>query len=245
MQRFTSAEVEELTRRFMQSDAKEIIGWAVDTFGERVSLASSFGAEDMVLIDMIAGVSRSPRIFVLDTGRLHQETYDIISSARSRYGIEFEFYFPKSEPIEQLLRAKGPNSFYDSVENRKECCFTRKVEPLSRALSTVDAWITGLRREQSVTRAELRKIEIDEIHGGIAKINPLADWSEDDIWSYIRANDVPYNSLHDKGFPSIGCAPCTRAILPGEDLRAGRWWWESPEHKECGLHIKGGKVVRR
>jgi phosphoadenosine phosphosulfate reductase len=243
--RFTSAEVEELNLQFMHTDAKEIIRWAVDRFGESVSLASSFAAEDMVLVDMLAGITKSPRVFLLDTGRLHQETYDVISRARSRYGIEFEFYFPRSEMVEQLLRAKGPNSFYESVENRKECCFARKVEPLNRALSTVDAWITGLRRDQSVTREELRNFEIDEGHDGILKINPLADWTEADIWNYVRANGVPYNSLHDKGFPSIGCAPCTRAIEPGEDVRAGRWWWESPEHKECGLHIRDGKVVRR
>lgn len=241
----SALDASELNQSFVNSKAWDIIRWALETFTERVSLASSFGAEDMVLVDILAGLSKSPRIFVLDTGRLHQETYDVISRARSKYGIEFEFYFPQAEAVEQLLRAKGPNSFYDSVENRKKCCFVRKVEPLGRALSTVDAWITGLRRGQSITRTELDIFEIDESHGGILKINPLLGWSEEDVWNYIRSNDVPYNALHERGFPSIGCEPCTRAIQTGEDLRAGRWWWESPEHKECGLHIKDGKVVRR
>jgi phosphoadenosine phosphosulfate reductase len=140
--------------------------------------------------------------------------------------------------VERLLSIKGPNSFYQSVENRKECCYIRKVEPLNRALSTVDAWITGLRRSQSVTRSSIATAEIYDSHNGILKINPLVDWSEEDVWRYIHENKVPYHQLHDKGFPSIGCAPCTRAIQPGEDIRAGRWWWEDPEHKECGLHIK-------
>ncbi|MHB0912739.1 MAG: phosphoadenylyl-sulfate reductase [Armatimonadota bacterium] len=234
-----------INRSLADAEAVDVIRWAVETFGDRVSLASSFGAEDMVLVDMLARVAKNPRVFVLDTGRLHQETYDVIAQARARYGIDFEVYFPQTEAVEKLTRSKGPNSFYDSTEDRKECCFARKVEPLSRALSTVDAWVTGLRRGQSVTRTGLDTVEIDEGHGGILKINPLLDWSEEDVWNYIRSNDVPYNALHDKGFPSIGCAPCTRAVQPGEDLRAGRWWWESPEHKECGLHIKDGKVVRR
>ena len=245
MKFYSSEDVVDLNRRFADSTAQEIVQWAVDSFGTNVTLASSFGAEDVVLVDILAKLAQKPRIFILDTGRLHQETYDVIEKVRAKYGIEFEFYFPKTGDAEELLRAKGPNSFYDSVENRKECCYIRKVEPLNRALSTADAWITGLRRGQSVTRTGLDVVEIDAGHGGILKINPLINWSEQDVWDYIKANDVPYNALHDKGFPSIGCAPCTRAISPGEDLRAGRWWWESPEHKECGLHIKDGKVVRR
>ena len=208
-------------------------------FGPRAALASSFGAEDMVLVDMLAEIDRLARIFFLDTGRLHQETYDLMDRALACYGIKLEVYFPKAESVERLVRTKGPNSFYRSVEDRKECCRIRKVEPLQRALSTVDAWITGLRRAQSPTRAELRTVEIDETHGGILKINPLACWTEEDVWRYIRANNVPYHKLHDQGYPSIGCVPCTRAIEPGEDIRAGRWWWEKPEHKECGLHGTG------
>lgn len=238
MKRFSADEVREINRRLKQADAYDVVRWAVGTFGDRVSLASSFGAEDVVLLDMMAKATANPRIFVLDTGRLHQETYDVIGRARAKYGINFEVYFPETKAVERLLRAKGPNSLYDSVENRMECCSLRKVEPLSRALSTVDAWITGLRRGQSVTRMDMEAVETDEAHGGILKINPLANWGEDDIWDYIKANGVPYNELHDHGFSSIGCAPCTRAIQPGEDVRAGRWWWESPETRECGLHTK-------
>lgn len=241
----TTLEINELNETLSGLDAQDILRWAVDWFRDGLVLASSFGAEDMALIDMLCGITRSPRVFLLDTGRLRQETYDLIALARRKYGIDFEVYFPQTEGVERLLRTAGPNSFYDSVENRRECCRIRKVEPLARALSTADAWITGLRRDQSVTRSGLAVVELDETHGGIAKINPLIDWSEQEVWDHIRANDVPYNALHDRGFPSIGCAPCTRAIEPGEDLRAGRWWWESPEHKECGLHIRDGKVVRR
>ena len=222
------------------AEPEQVLRSAIETYGDRVSLACSFGAEDMVLMDMLCRITDSPRIFFLDTGRLHQETYDLMAVAMQRYGISFEAYFPETDALEALIRAKGPNSFYDSVEDRKECCRIRKVEPLARALTGLDAWITGLRRSQSVTRLDMQTVETDEAHGGILKINPLADWSEEDVWDYIRTNAVPYNALHDKGFPSIGCAPCTRAIEVGEDLRAGRWWWELPEHKECGLHRRAG-----
>jgi len=242
--RLTSEEVSRLNQEFIDAAPQDILRWAEERFGERLSLSSSFGAEDVVLIDMLSKITRKPRVFILDTGRLHQETYDVIEQARAKYGINFEFYFPQTDAVERLHRVKGPNSFFDSIDNRKECCFIRKVEPLSRALSSVDAWITGLRRSQSVTRTGLQPVEIDEAHGGILKINPLVNWSEEEVWDYIRSNGAPYNALHDKGFPSIGCASCTRAVLPGEDLRAGRWWWESPEHKECGLHIIDGKAVR-
>lgn len=231
--------------RFRRATPQEVLEWAVNQFGDRMTLASSFGAEDVVLIDILSKITASPRIFFLDTGRLHQETYDVLERVRSRYGIKVEIFFPETKAVEKLVREKGPNSFYNSVEDRKECCRVRKVEPLSRALAGVDAWITGLRRSQSATRLDLCKIELDEAHGGILKINPLVDWSEEDVWHYIREHDVPYNLLHDRGFPSIGCAPCTRAVLPGEDIRAGRWWWELPEHKECGLHIKDGEVTKR
>ncbi|MCL5105621.1 MAG: phosphoadenylyl-sulfate reductase [Armatimonadetes bacterium] len=242
--RLSSQEVRELNEALIRSAASEVISWAVRRFGDRVTLASSFGAEDVALIDILSKATASPRVFFLDTGRLHQQTYDLVDRVRAKYEIDIEVYFPQTEPIERLTRTKGTNSFYESVDNRKECCRIRKVEPLSRALTGVDAWITGLRRSQSLTRTALDKVEIDDAHGGILKINPLADWTEGDVWDYIRANAVPYNELHDQGFPSIGCAPCTRAVQPGEDLRAGRWWWESPEHKECGLHIKDGEVIR-
>jgi len=242
---FSSDEVYDIDRRLSDLSAHEIVSWATSELGDRVTLASSFGAEDVVLIDMLAKATDTPRVFFLDTGRLHQETYDVVDRIRNRYGIEIETYTPNTNAAQSLLRTKGPNSFYESIDNRKECCHIRKVEPLSRALSNVDAWITGLRRSQSVTRSELPIVDIDNSHGGVLKINPLANWPEEAVWSYIKTNDVPYNTLHDIGFPSIGCAPCTRAIEAGEDVRAGRWWWESPEHKECGLHIINGKVERR
>ncbi|MDO8682203.1 MAG: phosphoadenylyl-sulfate reductase [Armatimonadota bacterium] len=227
-----------INEELSNATAQEVVVWAVKEFGSKIALASSFGAEDVALIDMLCEATDSPRVFFLDTGRLHQETYDVVERIRDRYGLSFEVYFPQTNAVENLMQEKGPNSFYNSIENRRECCHIRKVEPLDRALSGLDAWITGLRREQSTTRGELAKVELDESHGGILKINPLMDWTEEDVWAYIRSRRIPYNKLHDQGFPSIGCAPCTRAVKPGEDLRAGRWWWESPEHKECGLHIK-------
>ncbi len=217
---------------------QEVLKWALEEFGNDVSLACSFGAEDVVLVDMLAKLTPNPRIFVLDTGRLHQETYDVMDLCRARYNTRFEIFTPDGTDLQSLLSEKGPNSFFASISNRKECCHIRKVEPLKRALVGHRAWITGLRREQSVTRKHLPKVEIDLEHGGIKKISPLADWSELQVWNYIKVNQVPYNALHDSGFPSIGCAPCTRAVKPGEDIRAGRWWWESPEHKECGLHSR-------
>lgn len=216
--------------------AEEVLKWAFRIFSDRVAIASSFGTEDMVLIDMAAKLNPSVRIFTIDTGRLPQETYDLIEDTIKKYGISIEAYFPDTDKTERLLREHGPNLFYESVELRQLCCHVRKVEPLKRALRSLDAWICGLRREQSVTRKDVRKVEIDEANGGIVKINPLAEWSNDEVWEYIRNYGVPYNKLHDEGYPSIGCAPCTRAVAPGEDIRAGRWWWENPEDKECGLH---------
>ncbi|WP_309715723.1 phosphoadenylyl-sulfate reductase [Armatimonas sp.] len=217
-------------------DAPTLLSEAVRHLGEGLKLACSFGAEDVVLLDLIAQAKLPLSVFVLDTGRLHQETYALWEQLNQRYSIKIVAYTPQTEPLQQLLQLKGPGSFYHSVENRRECCHLRKVEPLSRALAEAKGWVTGQRREQSVTRASLQKLEIDAAHGGIAKLNPLADWSEARVWEYIKAHQVPYNKLHDQGFPSIGCAPCTRAIEPGENLRAGRWWWENPEQKECGLH---------
>lgn len=231
-------DVSALAERFEPESPEALLAWAISTMGDEVTLACSFGAEDMVLVDMLAKIAPTARIFVLDTGRLHAETYEVMERARQKYGIEFEVYYPRTEGVENLLRTKGPLSFYRSIEDRKECCGIRKVEPLRRALSGRKGWITGLRRAQAVTRTTLAKVEADADHGGILKLNPLADWSEEQVWAYLREHRVPYNALHDQGFPSIGCAPCTRAIQPGEDVRAGRWWWESPEHKECGLHAR-------
>lgn len=203
-----------------------------------ITLANSLGAEDMVLMDLVCKNQLDISIFILDTGRLHEETYDLLARAQAHYGKAIDVYFPEAEPVEQYVKLHGINGFRESIDNRKGCCGIRKIQPLKRALSNVEAWITGLRREQSTTRAEVATLEWDEAFG-IQKINPLVDWSEDDVWAYIQANDVPYNVLHDQHFPSIGCAPCTRAIAAGEDVRAGRWWWENPEFKECGLHPAG------
>jgi len=218
-----------------------ILQWALERWHPRVALACSFGAEDVVLVDMLAALRPDARVFMLDTARLHDEVYDVAERIRKRYGLTIEIYFPDAEAVEALARESGFYSFRDSIEARKQCCRVRKIEPLRRALSGLDAWITGLRREQSTTRTAVGKVELDQANGGIAKLNPLADWSEQQVWAYIAEHEVPYNALHDRGFPSIGCAPCTRAIAPGEDVRAGRWWWELPELKECGLHPAGLK----
>jgi phosphoadenosine phosphosulfate reductase len=231
------SEIEELGLKAEDQTAEEVLGWATEKYFPRIALASSFSAEDVVVIDIISRLGRKPGIFALDTGRLHQETYDVIDAVRDRYqDLEIGFYFPKAEDAERMLATDGPNLFYSSLEKRKLCCTVRKVEPLKRALSTLDAWVTGLRREQAVSRTELAKVEVDEANGSIVKINPLADWSSDDVWRYVRENDLPYNSLYDQGFTSIGCAPCTRPTRPGLGSRSGRWWWEDPATKECGLH---------
>jgi len=232
----TLQEIETLAPQVGAMSAEQVVGWAVGRFGHRMVLASSFGAEDVVLIDLLMRVDPTARVITLDTGRLPQETYNVIDAVRERYGVRIAVFFPRAEAVQAMVAAEGPNLFYRSIENRKRCCEIRKTEPLGRALSGLDAWMTGLRRDQNVTRAVVDKLEWDEGHG-LAKLNPLADWSWDDVWRYIRAHNVPYNALHDRGFPSIGCAPCTRAVQPGEDLRAGRWWWEHPETKECGLHV--------
>jgi len=218
--------------------AGELLAWAYQTFGDRVAFASSFGAEDVVVLDHIAKYAPKLRVFTLDTGRLHEETYDVMERVRAKYGLSIEVTFPDQAKVEALERAKGFYSMRVSIENRKECCNIRKVEPLKRVLSTVDAWITGLRREQAVTRTDTPKAEVDQGFGGIIKLNPIIEWSEPEVWAYIKQHEVPYNALHDRSFPSIGCSPCTRAIAAGEDVRAGRWWWENPEQKECGLHVK-------
>lgn len=205
--------------------------------------ASSLAAEDMVLTDLILRKQLNIGIFSLETGRLHAETLAMLDRIKTHYGSEIALFKPDPAAVENYVAHHGLNAFYDSVEMRKECCRIRKVEPLNLALANKKAWITGQRRAQSSTRAELALQEDDAAHG-MQKFNPLTDWSEDDVWHYIRSNNVPYNALHDKGYPSIGCEPCTRAIQPGEDVRAGRWWWENPESKECGLHVVDGKLIR-
>ncbi|MGV8894798.1 MAG: phosphoadenylyl-sulfate reductase [Burkholderiaceae bacterium] len=205
--------------------------------------ASSLAAEDMVLTDLILRAKLPIGIFTLETGRLHAETLNVIDRIKETYGYDVALFRPEPAAVEAYVQQKGLNAFYESIDLRKECCHIRKIEPLGRALTGKKAWVTGQRRSQSSTRAALDVQEQDDAHG-MDKFNPLADWSEQDVWHYIRSNNVPYNALHDKGYPSIGCEPCTRAIQPGEDVRAGRWWWENPDTKECGLHVVDGKLIR-
>jgi len=220
---------------------QELLGWVLKTFGrEHIAIASSLGAEDQVLTDMALAVDPAFPVFTLDTGRLPQETYDLIERTMKKYRMRFEILFPDRAAVERMEGEKGPNLFYESVENRKLCCGVRKVESLKRKLGTLKAWVCGLRRAQAVTRGGVEQVDWDAAFG-IYKISPLAAWSEEEVWSYIKEHQVPYNALHDKGYSSIGCGPCTRAIKPGEDVRAGRWWWEAPEHKECGLHKRPQK----
>ena len=207
------------------------------------SLASSLGAEDMVLTDLICKHAPAIDIFTLDTGRLPEETYRLVQLIRSHYGRTLTAYFPRAEAVQQYLQQHGPNAFYESVELRKACCHMRKVEPLRRALEGKKAWVTGMRRQQSLNRKDIPLAEWDEEHR-LHKFNPLAGWTRDEVWEYIRSFNVPYNALHDKGYASIGCAPCTRALAAGEDERAGRWWWEEEVAKECGLHPKQAAVAQ-
>lgn len=220
-----------------KKSAEEILKWALGNFGSKIALASSFQCEESVLIDMLHKTAgKNFRVFTLDTGRMNEETYEVMDRVRGKYGIKIESQFPDREAVEKLERENGFYSFRESVENRKECCNIRKVVPLNRALAGLDAWITGLRAEQSVTRAGTPKVEMDVPRKGIVKLNPLADWTTARVWDYIKANKVPYNKLHDLGYPSIGCSPCTRAVKEGESVRSGRWWWENPDNKECGIH---------
>ena len=218
------------------ASAEETLAWVEQRFGATAAIASSFGLEDVVLLELASKHAPSVKVFTLDTGRLPVETYELIEKLRSRYNLTVETYFPKTSALEELVTKKGTFSFRDSVENRKECCGIRKVEPLSRALAGRAAWVTGLRREQSPTRASVERVEKDEAHGGIWKVNPLAAWTEAQCLEFVKEHHVPINALHKQGYPSIGCAPCTRAVKAGEGVRAGRWWWESPDHKECGIH---------
>jgi phosphoadenosine phosphosulfate reductase len=220
-----------------QLSPQEILTWTIKNFGSQVALSCSFGApEGLAVLDMMHRIDPRSRVFVLDTGRLPQATHDLVDRVRERYDKRVEVILPRAEDVEAMVRARGMNLFYESVENRLLCCRVRKVEPLRRHLAGLDAWVTGLRREQNVTRVGTPKVEIDEAHGGMLKINPIADWSHEQVMAYARAHDVPLNRLHEQGYPSVGCDPCSRAIAPGEDARAGRWWWERPESRECGIH---------
>ena len=219
-----------------EMQALDVIRWAIEAFGSRIAVASSFSMEDIAVIDMAVQVDKNIRVFAIDTGRLNEETYDCAEAVRLRYNLTIEWVFPRTERVESLVRERGLYSFRNSIDARRECCGIRKVEPLTRALLGLRAWITGMRREQGITRSALEKMETDTSHGGILKINPLADWSLDKVKAYALEHDLPVNRLQGHGYVSIGCASCTRSINSGEDVRAGRWWWEDPEHKECGLH---------
>jgi thioredoxin-dependent adenylylsulfate APS reductase len=218
--------------------AEEILVWGIKNFHPRIALSCSFGApEGLVLLDMMHRIEPASRVFVLDTGRLPQATYDLMDRVRDRYGKTLEVVFPRAQAVESMVREHGMNLFYESVEKRQLCCRVRKVEPLRRYLSEVDAWVSGLRRDQNVTRSDTAKVEVDLAHGGIVKLNPLADWEAEEVWHYVRQHDVPTNRLHKEGYPSVGCDPCSRAIEAGDDPRAGRWWWENADTKECGIHV--------
>jgi phosphoadenosine phosphosulfate reductase len=232
----TEPDIAAAARELQNQSAADVLRWGLGRFGRQLAIASSFSIEDNVVIDLAHKVDPNVRVFALDTGRLPEETYQTADRVRDKYNIEIEWLFPDHVAVEALLRKKGLYSFMESLDNRHECCGIRKVEPLGRILAGLDAWVTGLRRDQSVTRADTGPVEFDQGHGGIAKLNPIISWSDAELWAYADAQRVPIHPLHKKGFPSIGCGPCTRAIKPGEHPRAGRWWWENPESKECGLH---------
>ena len=225
-----------LTRLNGTTEPLEILQKGLALIDGPVALACSFSIEDIVLIDLLQKIDRKVRIFAIDTGRLNEETLEIAETIRLRYDIEINWYFPEHAAVEQLEREKGLFSFRQSLENRHQCCHIRKVEPLQRALKGLAGWITGQRREQAATRGKLQSIEIDQANGNILKLNPLTYWNEEQTKAYVKEQRLPINRLHSMGYPSIGCAPCSRAVQPGEDPRAGRWWWEHPAHKECGLH---------
>jgi thioredoxin-dependent adenylylsulfate APS reductase len=231
-------EAGELAVEYDDREPQEVIRWALESVpAARIAVCTSFQIDGMAILDMAWRINPNVRIFSVDTGRLPQETYELIDAVRKHYGLDIEIYFPETREVEALTRKHGANPFYQSVPLRLTCCDIRKVRPLVRVLRGLDGWITGLRRDQWATRSNIRKIELDHDHGGIVKINPLADWTEDEVWDYVRANDVPYHALYDRGYQSIGCAPCTRPVEPGQNSRSGRWWWEGAgAPKECGMH---------
>ena len=226
--------------RFEHATAEELLEWALDRFHPRMAISAAGGVDGMALIDMAWRINPDVRVFTLDTGRLPPETYTLFEEIREHYGINVEFEYPERDAVTQLVTVEGPNLMYRSVDLRVACCEIRKVQPLKRKLATLDAWVAGLRREQWKTRKNIAKVEVDRDHGGIVKLNPMADWKLEEVWDYVRKNDVPYHELFDHGYSSIGCAPCTRPILPGQSERAGRWWWEEETDKECGLHCSVG-----
>ncbi len=227
--------VNKLNERFIGKEPEEVLSYFLEAYRGHIALASSLSIEDQVLTAMICRIRPETRIFTLDTGRLFPETYSLIERTNMTYGIKIQLFFPDYKQVEKMVAEHGVNLFYENVEKRRLCCHIRKLEPLKRAFDGLKVWICGLRHEQSVTRTDIRMVEWDEPHR-LLKLNPLINWTEKQVWDYIHGHGVPYNKLHDQGFPSIGCQPCTRAVKPGEDIRAGGWWWENPLHKECGLH---------
>jgi len=229
-------EVGEIALELDDKEPQEVLQWGMERFGSRLAICTSFQSDGMAILDMAWRIDPQVRVFTVDSGRMHSETYDLMERVREQYAMEIEVYYPSPAEIEPYVRREGVNAFYRSVPLRLRCCEIRKVNPLKKVLVNLDAWVTGLRRDQWASRSNIRKVEIDHDHGGLLKINPLADWMDEEVWEYIHANDVPYNALYDKGFTSIGCAPCTRPTAEGEDARAGRWWWEKNAPKECGIH---------
>lgn len=228
---------DELNKKFESADTLSVLDYFLNIYKDKIALASSLSIEDQVLTHMILSISNEAKIFTIDTGRLPAETYNLINKTNLQYKIKMDVYFPNNNSVEEMVKTKGINLFYESVEYRKECCNVRKIEPLKSALSGLEAWICGLRSEQSVTRSNMKLIEFDSANN-LLKINPLINWTEEMVWDYIKKNNVPYNSLYKKNYKSIGCQPCTRIVTTGADIRSGRWWWENPETKECGLHIQ-------
>ncbi len=234
---YTKEEIDSLNIKYADASAQELLQSFMSQYGARLALSSSLSIEDQTLTDMMLRIDPQANIFTLDTGRLFPETYELIDRTNEHYKVKLKVYCPQTEALQQFVATEGINPFYESIEKRHACCEVRKLEPLRRAFRDLDVWVCGLRSAQSVTRSDMRLIEWDERHG-LLKINPLIHWTEQQVWDYIRENRVPYNRLHDKGFPSIGCEPCTRAVRRIDDVRAGRWWWESPDHRECGLHVR-------
>ena len=227
--------IDQLNQQFEGQSPDVVLQYFLSGYTGKIALSSSLSIEDQVLTDLIVKIDPSTRIFTLDTGRLFPETYSLIDKTNIKYDIHLEVLFPDYTEVEKMVKEEGINLFYKGIDQRKACCRVRKLDPLKRAFQGLEVWVCGLRKEQSVTRQAVKLIEWDE-NNGLIKLNPLINFSEDEVWKYIRKHHVPYNKLHDQGLPSIGCQPCTRAVKPGEDIRAGRWWWENPDQKECGLH---------
>lgn len=234
---FTTEEVQRWAEKFENQPAEALLTWALERFHPRIALATSLQTEDMVALDIAWRIQPQLRVFTLDTGRLHQETYDMMDRLRDRYSLSLDILFPDAAEVQAMVRAKGLNLFYESVENRHECCGVRKVNPLRKYLAGMDAWVTGLRRDQWASRTTIQKVELDAGSGGILKLNPIADWSQERLDAYVQEHSLPQHALYSQGFTSIGCLPCTRPTKPGENPRAGRWWWEQDLQKECGLHV--------